>query len=56
VLEGKEREALLDFVALNVAAGFIICDRVKDFKEGYIMAKDIIKSGKAKKFLQEYLV
>jgi anthranilate phosphoribosyltransferase len=56
VLEGKEREALLDFIALNVAAGFIICDRVKDFKEGYIMAKDIIKSGKAKKFLQEHLV
>lgn len=46
IFSGKELGAKYSIVLLNAAAGFIVADRVTDFKEGIDLAKHCIASGR----------
>lgn len=54
ILEGKQSPKL-DIVLLNAAAGLIIADKAKDFREGIEIARQTIKSGKAKQKFNELM-
>ena len=50
VLDGKEGIPA-DVVLLNAAASLIVAGKAKNFKEGIAIARDVIRSGKAKEKL-----
>lgn len=55
ILKGKIKDPRTDLVCLNAAAGFYLMNKVKNFKEGFKLAQEILRKGKAQKKLEEYL-
>lgn len=55
ILENKIQGPMLDIVLLNCAAALVVDDKARDFQEGIEIAKDAIKSGRAKLKLEELI-
>ncbi len=47
LLKGRLRGPVLDLIALNAAAGFVVAGKAADFKQGLALAKKILSSGRA---------
>ena len=52
ILQGKEKGAKRDVVLLNSAAALVVSNKVKDFKEGIELSKELIDSKKALETLE----
>ncbi len=55
ILSNEEEGAKLDIVLINAAAALIVDEKANDFKEGIEIARDAIKSLKAKEKLEELI-
>lgn len=53
ILEGKDQSVRRDMVIFNAAAGLVIAGKAKDLLTGVTEAKEVIKSGKALKKLNQ---
>ncbi len=54
LLEGRERGPKRDIVALNAAAGLVICGLAEDLSEGLALATEAVDSGRALAVLQRW--
>ncbi|KAG9303141.1 hypothetical protein G9A89_005099 [Geosiphon pyriformis] len=54
LLSNDYKGPILDFVLMNTAAGLVIAEHAKDFKEGVSLARESISSGRAKAILEEF--
>jgi anthranilate phosphoribosyltransferase len=55
ILAGNIQGAKRDVVLLNAGAGLYISDKTASIKEGVLLAKELIDSGRALEKLEEYL-
>ena len=55
LLSGKENKARLDAVCINTAPMFLLVRRVKDFKAGVELAKELIFAGKGLAKLEQWV-
>jgi anthranilate phosphoribosyltransferase len=55
IFTGKERGPKRDMLLLNAAATFVVADKAKDLKEGLVMARETLDSGKALAKLNEVI-
>jgi anthranilate phosphoribosyltransferase len=55
VLKGKGREADIDFIAANAGAAIYVYGLAKDLRDGVERAIQVIKEGRAARFLEEVL-
>ena len=54
ILKGEEVGAKRDLVVANAAAGFYVMGRVEDFKDGVIVVRESIESGRSYKLFKQY--
>lgn len=55
IFSGKEKGAKYNVVSMNAGAALYICGKAKDFREGVVMAREIIDSGKAREKLDQII-
>ena len=53
MLYGKEKGPKRDIILMNASGSFYAMGKVKDFKEGTELAKNVIEEGKASKILED---
>ncbi|HOW88139.1 MAG TPA: anthranilate phosphoribosyltransferase [Candidatus Omnitrophota bacterium] len=53
ILSGKEKGAARDLIVLNAAYGLLLCGRAKTVRQGIVLAKASLDSGKAWNALQQ---
>jgi anthranilate phosphoribosyltransferase len=55
ILYGKEKGAKRDIILMNASGAFYVMGKVKDFKEGTELARNIIEEGKASKVIEDLI-
>lgn len=55
VLENEATKAQTEIVLVNSAASLVICQKVKDLEEGFLLAKELLESGKVKRKFEEVI-
>jgi anthranilate phosphoribosyltransferase len=53
IFNGQRQDAILDFILLNTSALLVVAGIAKDWKDGVVLARKAIDSGKAKETLTQ---
>ncbi|KAI8050985.1 glycosyl transferase [Syncephalis plumigaleata] len=53
IFNGQRQDAILDFILMNASALLVVAGKAKDWKEGVLLAREAISSGRAKETLAQ---
>ncbi|KAK9762109.1 anthranilate phosphoribosyltransferase, partial [Basidiobolus ranarum] len=56
ILDNNYEGPILDFILINTSALLVLDEKASDFKEGVTLAREAIRSGKAKEALRAFVL